>query len=159
MAELLKERPDDYLPELDWDRVAELALRICARADNHEVIRECHNPQHLREAKPAGAGLAARVEHIIPVERAHPRAWLCLQGCRGTIRIKLQQECPVAAAPLEDVPPAIAWRVPEIVLTWGDFGGQLSELAFNDFLSFLFSKQQILEDFAHRHVWELGRDR
>ena len=81
----------NLLCEQGRDGVAELRLDAGAVADELEVVREGEEPLDLGDAQPA----------VVPVERADVRAGLGLDRGRGPGRVELQQERPVAAAPLE----------------------------------------------------------
>src|SRR5690606_38517458 len=63
---------------------------------------------------------------------ADPRAGLRLERGGRPVRVEPEQEGPVATAPLEVVSAAVAFGVPEVVLSGRDLCGELSVVAIDD---------------------------
>src|SRR5205814_9405934 len=81
----------DALGEQRRDGISELELLLAPVATDHVVVGEGHQPLELGDAQAT----------VLPVEGTHPWAGLPLDCRRGPVRMELEQEAPVAAAPLE----------------------------------------------------------
>src|SRR6476620_4738601 len=85
-VELIGDSRCDGPPKVRGDRIAELKLLLSSRSEDREAVGERHQPLDLGDAKAP----------VVPMERTHPGARLSLDGWRGFIRVKLQEEAPIA---------------------------------------------------------------
>lgn len=108
ISELIHERPDHGLAELQQDGVAELTPNVGAGAVDLEVVGEGHEPEHLVDAEASCSLLAGGGVEVLPVGGSDPRSGLRLERGRGSVGVKAQQECPVAST--DDEHPAAQLR-------------------------------------------------
>ena len=105
--------------------VAELKLLLSSVATNHEVIGERHEPLQLGHTKAP----------VLPMERPDPRSRLALDRRGRPIGMQLQEEAPVAAAPLElRVRMSALLREVEVVLARRNLAKRIGVGAVNDLL-------------------------
>lgn len=91
-SELDSDTACDLLGEQGWDGVPELGLDRASAADELELVGEREKPSELGNPEST----------ILPVEGPDVRPGVCLDGGGWLGRVKLEQEGPVARAPLED---------------------------------------------------------
>ena len=158
VAKLGHEGTHDCFPELEWDSIAELTLRVSPRTSDLEVIRERHETEHLAYSQTSRTLNPDTSRDVLPMEGPDPRTWLCLERGRGAIGIEPEKEGPVPAPPLEVVASAVTVGVPKIVLASWHLGCKLSVRSIDDLIIGCQDEpREPLEGLGCGHVRNLAR--